>query len=86
MVGVSAFREENCVRKQMEMFPEIRRPTAWLKKLQGRPLAMCNAVIDCRKPAMMNVDGVLFCDEHAPELGDDQEYQALKKGCCGVRP
>jgi hypothetical protein len=34
MVGVSAFREENCVRKQMEMFPEIRRPTAWLKKLQ----------------------------------------------------
>jgi hypothetical protein len=77
------------VRKQLEMFPEIRRPTAWLKKLRGRPLAVCGE-FPCVKQAMMNVNGRLFCEDHAPDLdqlvAEDREYQALKKGCCGVRP
>jgi hypothetical protein len=65
------------VRKQLELFDDIRRvPKKW-----ARGLMVC---VKCGSVPVVTVVPRKLCQECAPALGEE-DLEVLAMGCCGIR-
>jgi hypothetical protein len=58
---------------------------AWVDELRAKPVALCDALVSCQKPAEYwlswhNCDGYLICDEHLRDCIYEVNEQASVGG------